>query len=132
MTDRVDNVEASPEPDEAVRQRLSPTALKVVLRIGEKWKITQEGTLALIRLHKLPSARDVTLNAEQFYRAGLLIEIFKAANEIFDRPLADSWPSQPNRHSLFGSASPIEMMMNGGVSVMVDVLQYLRATQQGL
>ena len=132
MSDPVDDIETWTEHADTARQKLSPTALKVVLRIGEKWKLTQEGTLALIGLSKPPSACDVSLDAEQFYRAGLLIEIYKAAHEIFDRPLADSWPSRSNRHPIFGGVTPIGAMLNGGTGVMVDVLQYLRATQQGL
>lgn len=132
MTDPIDDIGNWTEYASTARRRLSPTALKVVMRIGEKWKLSQEGTLALIGLSTLPPACDVTLNADQFYRAGLLIEIFKAANEIFDRPLADRWPSRSNTHPIFGGVTPVEAMLNGDLGVMVDVLQYLRASQQGL
>ena len=132
MTDPIDDIGTWAEQAEAARRRLSPTALKVVLRIGEKWEVTQEGSLALIGLSKLPSSIGVTLSADQFYRAGIVIEIFKAVNELFDQPLADRWLSQSNRNPIFGGATPLEAMWNGGIGVMVDVLQYLRAIQQGL
>ena len=131
MNDPIDASETWSGQSDAARRRLSPTALKAVLRIGEKWKLTQESTLALIGLFDLPSAADVRLTADEFYRAGLLIEIFKATSELFGSRLADSWPLLPNRNSVFGGASPIELIVNGDSRVMADVLQYLRISPEG-
>lgn len=132
MTDPADNMQAWPQYDTAALQKLSPTAFKVALRIGEQWGLTQEATLALMGLSDPPYDADkVLLTSDQFYRAGLLIGIFRSLNEMFDEASADRWPTLSNTGPIFKGGSAVQTMTLGGADAMAEVLQYLRAVQQG-
>lgn len=132
MTDPTDNMQTWPQYDTAALQKLSPTAFKVALRIGEQWGLTQEATLALIGLSELPRDADkVLLTSPQFYRAGLLIGVFRTLNEMFDEASSDIWPTLSNTAPIFKGSSAVQIMTLGGAAAMAEVLQYLRAVQQG-
>ena len=127
-----------PEADERTRRVLSPVALKASRKIGEIWGLAPAEIAALLGLttaqyeEAVKSPQDVLLAPEQFDRAGLLIAIFRALGNLLDQPAADRWPRQPNRASLFGGRTAMELMQAGGVESMKDVLRYLRAVGQGL
>lgn len=133
MSNSMKGFDPDRELDEAARRRLSPTALKVALRIGEKWALDQGETLVLIGLPKLPhDTSDFALSSDQFYRAGLLILIFRELHELFGPGLTDRWPVGGNRAPLFGGRSACKFMAEGGADAMVTVLMHIRAMQQGL
>lgn len=133
MSDPANSIDHPLPMDEAARSKLSPTALKVALRIGEQWALDQRETLALIGLLAIPQAEsDRTLTPDQFYRAGLLMQVYRALNEIFADEMAQEWPVLENSAPLFEGSSACAFMAHGGTDAMVLVVLYLRAIQQGL
>lgn len=78
------------------------------------------------------SPQRALLTSAQFDRAGLLIEIFLTLARLFVGRLAYDWPHLPNKGSLFGGRSPIELMQSGGAETMRHVLGHLFALVGGL
>ena len=119
------------------RARLSPAAIKGLLRIAAHWKLKDEDTRALLggisngSFHALKKRSTKALNEDQLTRISLLIGIFKALNILFAQALADAWVSLPNANPMFGGESPMGYMKKGGIPAFLRVRQLLDARRGG-
>lgn len=136
------------------RTRLSPAAIKGLLRVAERWKLKDDDTRALLggissgsfyTLKSIPTAatraglktrRHTThpsraLDQDQLTRVSLLIGIYKALNILFSQELADAWITLPNTNGMFGGEAPLEYMKKGGIPAFVRVRQLLDARRGG-
>ena len=119
------------------RARLSPAAVKGLLRIAAHWKLKDEDTRALLggissgSFYALKSRSAKTLNEDQLTRISLLIGIFKALNILFGQALADAWISLPNANPMFGGESALSYMRKGGIPAFLRVRQLLDARRGG-
>lgn len=113
------------------RIRLSPAAIKGLLRIAEHWKLRDEDTRALLggmsrgSFYGLKGRHGKTLDEDQLTRISLLIGIFKALNILYSRKLADSWISLPNTNPMFGGDSALNYITKGGIPALIRVRQLL-------
>lgn len=143
MTDAMvlDARDASPRQtfaDEADRRRLTPPALKALLRLTAAWHLTREQAAALVGVS--PSTWDrirqdrwrQSLTQDQFMRASALIGIYKALHLLFADALADRWPTLRNKGPLFENLTPVESMVEGGIPQMLEVRTHVDALRGGL
>ncbi|HVB15254.1 MAG TPA: antitoxin Xre/MbcA/ParS toxin-binding domain-containing protein [Stellaceae bacterium] len=134
--------EASPVVDLASRDeraRLSPSALKALFNIIERWRVRDEDARRLLGgvsngpyydMKKNPEGR--LLGADKLLRISYLIGIFKALNILHGEALADEWVRLPNTNRIFGGATPLAYMMKGGVPSMQTVRRLLDARRGGM
>src|SRR5208337_3394580 len=90
------------------RDRLSPAAIKGLLRISKHWKLRDDDTRALLggmssgSFYALKNQSSRTLDEDQLTRVSLLIGIYKALNILYGQKLADTWIVLPNVNPMFG------------------------------
>lgn len=72
------------------------------------------------------------LSQDVLTRASFLIGIYKGLHLLFSDPLADEWVSLPNDGPLFRGQRPIDVMIAGGIPVMLDVRRHIDALRGGL
>jgi hypothetical protein len=125
--------------DEVRLRRLSPTAFRAVRGIGDAWGGDPTTVACLLDMTGadfaiLESTADsaLLLTPAQFYRASLIIAIYRALGELFAGDMAERWPSLPNRATPYDGRSPIDFMASEGTNAMIDVLGQVRAMGQGL
>ena len=123
----------------AERERLSPSALKGFFNVMARWSVRDEDARLLLggvtngpyyEMKKNPEGR--VLDADKLARVSYLLGIFKALNILHGLPLADQWVQLPNTNRIFGGATPLELMLRGGVPAMQTVRRLLDARRGGL
>jgi uncharacterized protein (DUF2384 family) len=118
------------------RVRLSPAAVKGLLRIAAHWKLRDEDTRTLLggisngSFYALKS-RPKTLDEDQLTRISLLVGIYKALNILYSRKLADAWMTLPNANPMFAGDSPLNYVRRGGIPAFIRVRQLLDARRGG-
>jgi len=119
------------------RNRLSPAAIKGLLRIATHWKLRAEDTRFLLggissgSFYALKSRPTKTLDEDQLTRVSLLIGIYKALNILYGQKLADAWIALPNTNPMFGGDAPLNYMKKGGIPAFLRVRQLLNARRGG-
>lgn len=123
---------------ESDRRRLTPTALKALVRLARFWSLSHEQAAALLGVSRTTWVRIVSgrwtgpLSQDQFVRASALIGIYKGLNLLFADDLAERWPKLPNRGPLFLNLSPVDAMIEGGIPLMIEVRRHVDALRGGL
>lgn len=123
--------------DEEDRKRLTPAAVKALLRLVEAWDGSNAQGAALLGVSDSTWDRmkagkwDGVLSQDQLTRASALIGIFKGLHLLFADSMADRWPRLANRGPIFDRRSPIEAMIEGGIPRMLETRQYIDALRGG-
>jgi hypothetical protein len=124
------------------RSRLTPAAIKGLVRIAERWKLRDNDTRALLggissgSFYALKS-RDTkrldskTLDEDELTRISLVVGIYKALNILYSRKLADAWITLPNTNPMFAGNSPLSYIKTGGIPAFLRVRQLLDARRGG-
>jgi hypothetical protein len=124
--------------EENDRRRLTPSAVKAVLRLVKAWDAGNAEGAALLGVSQSTWDRmkadrwDGVLSQDQLTRASALIGVFKGLHLLFADGMADRWPRLPNRGPVFDRLSPIHAMMEGGIPRMLETRQYIDALRGGL
>jgi hypothetical protein len=119
------------------RARLSPAAVKGLLRIARHWKLRDEDTRVLLgglssgSFYALKNQTARTLDEDQLTRISLLLGIYKALNILYSQKLADAWMTLPNTNLMFGGESPLDHVKRGGIPALLRVRQLLDARRGG-
>jgi uncharacterized protein (DUF2384 family) len=119
------------------RARLSPPAIKGLLRIATHWKLRDEDTRVLLggistgSFYGLKSRGSKILDEDQLTRVSLVLGIFKALNILYGSKLADAWMGLPNSNPMFGGDSPLNYLKSGGIPALLRVRQLLDARRGG-
>lgn len=123
---------------EVDRVRLTPVALRAVKKVVEQWKIKGHEASALLGVSTSTWERisagkwDNSLSQDQLTRISALIGVFKGLHLLFADGMADRWATLPNKGPLFGGHSPVKVMIEGGIPVMLDVRRHVDALRGGL
>jgi hypothetical protein len=123
--------------EEDDRRRLTPAAVKAVLRLVEAWGGSNADGAALLGVSESTWDRmkagkwDGVLSQDQLTRASALIGVFKGLHLLFADGMADRWPRLPNRGPIFASTTPVEAMIQGGIPRMLETRQYIDALRGG-
>src|ERR1700721_322694 len=121
----------------ANRTRLSPAALRGVLRIAQHWKLRDADTRALLggissgSFYALKNLARKSLDEDQLNRISVLIGIYKALNILYSQKLADAWITLPNTNPMFGGDSPLNYAKKGGIPAFLRVRQLLDSRRGG-
>lgn len=119
------------------RTRLSPAAIKGLLRIATHWKLRDDDTRVLLggissgSFYALKNGANKTLDADQLTRVSLLIGMYKALNILYSQKLADAWIRLPNTNPMFGGNSPLNYVKKGGIPAFLRVRELLDARRGG-
>jgi hypothetical protein len=119
------------------RNRLSPAAVKGLLRVATHWKLRDEDTRDLLggmssgTFYAMKGRASKILDEDQLTRSSLLIGIYKALNILYSPKLADAWIKLPNANSMFGGDSPLNYIRRGGIPALLRVRQLLDARRGG-
>lgn len=119
------------------RRRLTPAAVKAVLRLVEAWGSGNAEGAALLGVSESTWDRikagkwEGVLSQDQLTRASALIGVFKGLHLLFADDMADRWPSLPNRGPVFDRMSPVQAMIAGGIPRMLETRQYIDALRGG-
>lgn len=119
------------------RTRLSPAAIKGLLRIAKHWKLRDNDTRALLggissgSFYALKNLARKTLDEDQLTRISLLIGVYKALNILYSQKLADAWITLPNTNPMFGGDSPLNYVKKGGIPAFLRVRQLLDSRRGG-
>ena len=114
------------------------TLVKAVVRTAEYWSLTNAEAAALFDVPIATWNRmkadtfNGTLDQDKVTRASLMIGLFKGLRLLFNGPLTYGWPKTPNKGSGFAGASPVEVMIAGGIPAMMRVRQHIDALRGGL
>src|SRR5690242_3411611 len=79
------------------RIRLSPGAIKGLIRIATHWNLRDDDTRVLLggmstgSFYTLKDKGVKTLDVDQLTRVSLLVGIYKALNILYSQKLADAW-----------------------------------------
>ena len=117
---------------------LGAAVSRVFFGIARAWALKRNEQVILLgledageieRVKSTPSSRQPP---EILERVAILSDIFIALNSLFPfAERADAWLRKPNRGSLFGGASALEVMLQRGLVGMRDVRAYLQANRHG-
>lgn len=122
---------------EGDRRRLTPVALKAVVRLTERWAASNAQAAALLGVSestwdRIKAGRwEGILSQDQLTRASALIGIFKGLHVLFANDMADRWPGLVNRGPLFDRKSPVDAMIQGGIPRMIEARQYVDSLRGG-
>jgi len=123
--------------DEDDRRRMTPAAVKAVLRLVDAWGCGNAEGAALLGVSestwdRMKAGRWTgTLSQDQLTRASALIGTFKGLRLLFADGMADRWPRLPNRGPIFDRVSPVQAMIVGGIPRMLETRQYIDALRGG-
>jgi hypothetical protein len=124
--------------DEKDRARLSPTALKAMRNIVERWGLTGEQASMLLGVSASTWDRIAagkwmqTLSQDQLMRVSAMTGVFKGLHLLFADDMADRWPRLRNAGPLFENTTPIEAMTRGGIPAMLDIRRHVDALRGGI
>lgn len=125
---------AVPSPAAAADKDLSGPALRAFFRIAEQWALdarqqrTLLGSPAPSTFFKWKKELSGSLSRDVLERIGYVLGIYKALQILFSDPRnADEWITRPNSAGPFGGRSALQRMLDGNVSDLFVVRQYLDA-----
>lgn len=112
--------------------------VKALTRIANDWSLTNAEAASLLNV---PTATWSRMKAGQFkgnldqdkmMRASLVIGIFKGLRLLFNGPLQNGWPKQPNKGAIFAGNAPVKKMIDGGIPAMMAVRRHVDALRGGM
>ena len=123
---------------ESDRERLTPTAIRAMKRVAEHWNLKGQEASSLLGVSPSTWDRmnagkwDSSLSQDQLTRVSAIVGVFKGLHLLFADSMADRWVRLRNRGPLFENHSPIEVMIEGGIPMMLDVRRHVDALRGGL
>lgn len=122
---------------DAVREQLSPGALRAFFNIMARWRIRDEDARALLGgisngpYYQWKRDPNRTLSNDALLRVSYLVGIFKALNILHAETLADDWVRLPNSNRIFAGQTPLHYMIAGGMPALQVVRRLLDARRGG-
>ena len=120
--------------DPKVRERMSPAAVKLFLRLCDRWRLAVDARRALLgdisrpTYHNWKSGKVGTLSRDQLERISLVLGIHKGLKLLFaDDTSAARWFLSPNRDLPFGGVSPLDRTLRGSIDDLYAVRRYIDA-----
>lgn len=129
----------SSTPAPAAQHRdLSGPALRAFFNIADRWGLSTSQQRVLLgnppasTYFKWKKTKSGSLGRDVLERVSYILGIYKALEILFPTPEhADRWISRPNSAPLFGGKSALDQMLEGNVSDLLVVRQYLDAQRGG-
>jgi uncharacterized protein (DUF2384 family) len=115
------------------RERLSPAALRGFFAVMTAWQVRDEdarqllGGVSRATFYEMKRQPERVCSVDELTRISYLIGIFKALNVLHGEALADRWMQLPNTNRLFGGATPLQFVVDGGIPALDQVRRLLDA-----
>lgn len=131
-------------PKEVTEEDFDPTlvnrvAIKATSRLCAAWRIKDEAAARLAGVGSLRTWQRMKhedwageLSQDQLTRMSALVGLYQAVHVYFGKDLADDWVILENDGPLFGGASPLDLMLEGGIPTIIRVRDYVDAIRGGL
>jgi hypothetical protein len=120
--------------DSRVRERMSPAAVKLFMRLADQWRLAVDQRRALLgdisrpTYHNWQNGKAGTLSRDQLERISLVLGIHKGLKLLFaDEASAARWFTSPNRDLPFGGESPLARTLRGSIDDLYAVRRYIDA-----
>ncbi len=120
--------------DPKVRERMSPVAVKLFMRLSNIWRLAVDQRRALLgdisrpTYHNWQRGKVGTLSRDQLERISLVLGIYKGLKLLFaDEASATRWLTSPNRDLPFGGQSPLQRALKGSIDDLYVVRRYIDA-----
>jgi len=120
--------------DPKVRERMSPTGVRLFMRLADLWRLAVDQRRALLgdisrpTYHNWQKGKVGTLTRDQLERISLLLGIHKGLKLLFaDEASATRWFTSPNRDLPFGGHSPLDRALRGSIDDLYAVRRYIDA-----
>jgi hypothetical protein len=117
-----------------VRAQLSPSAVRLFLRLADAWGLSVDdrrallGDIARSTYHNWQHDRAGVLSRDQLERISLVLGIHKALQLLFaDEAGGLRWLMCANGDAPFGGRSPLARMLRGSIDDLYAVRRYLDA-----
>ncbi|ANK72881.1 antitoxin Xre-like helix-turn-helix domain-containing protein [Ensifer adhaerens] len=126
------------QPAFAPARQEEAVIVKAVVKACDLWNLTNREAAQLfdvpIATWNRMKAGDFKgrLDQDKRMRASLIVGIFKGLRLFFNGPLTYQWPKAVNTGPLFSGRSPVDLMIEGGIPVMMKVRRYLDGLRGGL
>lgn len=118
-------------------ERIS-TVVKALVRVADAWSLTNGEAASLFDVpiatwnRMKAGAFKGNLDQDKMMRASLLIGVFKGLRLLFNGPLENGWPKQPNTGPAFQGETPVAKMIAGGIPAMMAVRRHIDALRGGV
>lgn len=112
--------------------------VKAVVRIAEAWSLTNAEAASLFDVPSATWSRmkagtyKGNLDQDKVTRASLMVGLFKGLRLLFNGPLTYGWPKAPNTGSGFKGRAPVDVMIAGGIPVMIRARQHVDVLRGGM
>ena len=73
-----------------------------------------------------------SFDREHLTRIGVIIAIYDALHSYFGNHLADRWITLPHKGETFSGRKPVEVMIEGGLPMMVETRNYVHKLQSSV
>jgi hypothetical protein len=120
--------------DPKVRERMSPAAVRLFLRLAELWRLAVDqrrillGDISRPTYHNWQGGKVGTLTRDQLERISLVLGIHKGLKLLFaDEASAARWFTSPNRDLPFAGRSPLDRALGGSIDDLYAVRRYIDA-----
>ena len=117
-------------------ERLSGPAIRAFFKLAERWALAGAEQQALLggisrsTLQRWKREQEALLTVDQLERVSYLLGIYKNL-QILLPTTADGWVKRPNAEPLFEGRSALDLMVQGGMSALREVRNYLDAQRGG-
>ena len=120
--------------DPKVRERMSPAAVRMFLKLSDLWRLAVDQRRALLgdisrpTYHNWQGGKVGVLSRDQLERISLVLGIHKGLRLLFaDEASATRWFTSPNRDLPFGGQSPLQRGLGGSIDDLYTVRRYIDA-----
>ena len=120
--------------DRAVSKEISQAAVRLFLRIAERWDLSVEqrqtllGGISRQTYYNWREGKAAALSRDQLERISLVLGIYKGLRLLFaDDAGAWRWFTAGNRDLPFAGVSPLAAMLRGSIDDLYGVRRYIDA-----
>lgn len=120
------------------RERLSEPGLRAFFRLMDQWSVRDEDARTLLGgvsngpYYTWKKDPHRTLDTDVLTRISYLLGICKALRILYSEKLADEWMKLPNSNPIFGSHTPLDYVLRGGIPAMQILRRLLDARRGGV
>lgn len=133
-----DSADAASGLDGLDNNQVRLVVVKAYVRLAAAWKLTNSiaGEMISVSPRTWTRMKDGTWNGsldqDRLMRISALIGLYKALHLYFGDTLADRWVTLPNAGPMFSGRKPIDVMMEGGLPMMMETRNYVDALRGGM
>lgn len=122
--------------DKEFRDDVSNTAFSLFQKIADRWDIELKDRYLLLGGVQKATYNNwktnVSFDRDRLERISVLVGIHKGLNLLFaDHDSAQRWLKSSNRDVPFGGLSPLQYIVQGGISQLYDLRRYIDAWRGG-